>query len=182
MPYCCRWLPLASGSCAPSGGDHDLLGLLILVTFPTHEAALHDLVEQGLVADLQEPRRLGAIPADPIEDFLDRHALGVTCGLPSDVLEADRGVETRPHLRARTRARHGTETTTQVADDLEMHGPRAAEDDHALHGVLQLPDVAGPVVLEERALRLGRYLDGATVLHVELLEEMIEQHRDLFPA
>src|SRR5262245_42987398 len=182
MPYCCRWLPLASGSCAPSGGDHDLLGLLILVTFPTHEATLHDLVKQGLVADLQEPRRLGAIPAHPIENFLDRHALGVTRGLTCDVLEADRRVEARPHFGARPRTGYGTQTAAEVADDLEMHRPCAAQHDHALHGVLQLPDVAGPVIFEERALRLGRHLDGAAVLRVELLEEVIEQHWDLFPA
>src|SRR5262245_32647524 len=126
MPCCCRWSPLASGSCAPSGGDHDLLGFLVLITVPTHEATLHDLVEQGLVADLQEPRRLGAIPAHPIEDFVDRHALGVTGRLTRDVLEADRRVEARPHLGAHARAGHGPETATQVADDLQMHGPRAA--------------------------------------------------------
>ena len=105
MPCCCRWWPLASASCAPSGGDHDLLGLLVLIRVPTHEAALHDLVEQRLVADLQEARSLGPVPAHSIEDFLDRHPLGVTSGLTRDVLEADRRVEARPDLDASPRRR-----------------------------------------------------------------------------
>src|SRR6185295_2954837 len=127
MPCCCRWWPPASGSCTPSGGDHDLLGLLVLISIPTHEAALHDLVQQGLVADLQEARSLGAVPAHAIEDFLDRHALGVTGGLARDVLEADRRVETRPHLGARALSDRGTQAATQVADDLEVHRAGAAQ-------------------------------------------------------
>src|SRR5262249_28536364 len=51
------------GSRSPLG-RHDLRPrrLLRLLVLWRHEAALHDLVEERLVADLQQPRRLGAVP------------------------------------------------------------------------------------------------------------------------
>src|SRR5438093_9025272 len=55
-----------------------------------------------------------------------------------------------------------------------------AEHDDALHRVLELADVARPVILDEDAHGLGRDLDLAAVLGVELGEEMIDEHRDLF--
>ena len=144
---------------------------------------MHDLVEERLVADLQEPRRLRAVPVHPIEHFLDRHALGVASGLARDVLQADRGVGAGAGVQRRgagPQRRPGA--AAQVGDDLDVHGPRAAEHHDALDGVLELADVAGPLVVDERAQRLGRHLDGAAVLHVELAQEVIDEHRDLLPT
>src|SRR5438552_18968666 len=45
------------------GGDE----VLFLVAGGAGEAAVHDLVEQGLVADLQQARGLGPIPVDALE-------------------------------------------------------------------------------------------------------------------
>src|SRR2546430_116412 len=44
------------------GGDE----VLFLVAGGAGEAAVHDLVEQGLVADLQQARGLGPIPVDAL--------------------------------------------------------------------------------------------------------------------
>src|SRR6267142_1343968 len=96
-PCCCRCSPPANGSPRPSGG-HDLLGLVVLLGILNDQTALHDLVEQRLVTDLEEACRLRAIPVHPIEHFLDRHALGFAGRLAGDVLQADRRVGTGPHL------------------------------------------------------------------------------------
>src|SRR6266850_4569274 len=49
------------------------------------EAALGDLVEQRLVADLENPRGLGAIPAHLLEDALERGPLGLPRAAAGDL-------------------------------------------------------------------------------------------------
>src|SRR5258708_36322001 len=73
---CCSWPPELRGD--------DLLFLFIL----NDEAALDDLVEQRLVADLEQASRLRAVPMHAVEHFLDGDALGVTGGLTRDLLDA----------------------------------------------------------------------------------------------
>src|SRR5581483_2508507 len=114
-----------------------------------------------------------------VEHFLDGDALGFTGSLTRDVLEADRRV--RAHRR-RERAAAGagrTRGASEVARDLDMHGPRGAEHHDALDGVLELADVARPVIVDEGAQGLGRDVDGAPVLRVELLEEEVDERRNL---
>src|SRR5688572_32063396 len=80
----------------PRSGGHDLLvgsggrrrGNRVLV-LRSDQPALHDLVEERLVADLQQPGRLRPVPVHAVEHFLDGDALGVPRGLASDVLQAD---------------------------------------------------------------------------------------------
>ncbi len=57
------------------------------------------------------------------------------------------------------------------------------EDEDALDEVAQLADVAGPVVLAEGGEGVFGHLDvGAAVLRAELLEEFLDEERDVFLA
>ena len=113
-----------------------------------------------------------------VEDFFDRHALGIASSLARDVLETDHlcGLDSRSHRRGG----HGRRRAAEAGGDILMNGARGAQHDDALHGVLELADVAGPVILDEDAHGVGRDLDLAAVLGVEPGQEMIDEHRDLF--
>src|SRR6185436_4693059 len=74
----------------------------------------------------------------------------------------------------------GPRPALQVLEDLLVHRTRAAEHDRALHGVLELADVARPAILHEDADRVGRDLDRPAILGVEATAEMLDQNRNLF--
>src|SRR2546429_129870 len=104
-------------------------------------------------------------------------------GLPRDLLQADRRVGAGHGSGDGGRARHGhAGPAIDVADDLRVHRSSRAKHDNTLDGVLQFADVARPVVVDEDAHRVGWNVDGATVLRVELLEEEVDEARNLFPA
>src|SRR5438309_11475189 len=67
----------------------------------------------------------------------------------------------------------------EAGGDLLVNGQGGAEHDDAPRGVLQLTDVARPVILEEDAHGVSRDFDFASVLEGELGEEMTDEHRDL---
>src|SRR5207247_3245108 len=80
-------------------------------------------------------------------------------------------------------ARHAhAGAAADVAENLGVHRASRAQHDDALDAVFQLADVAGPVVVHEHAHGVGRDIHRATVLHVELLEEEVDESRDLLTA
>src|SRR5262249_32389822 len=150
--------PTRSSCCSPDSpcasvwrrSGRDDLFLLLRLRLLDHEATLHDLVEQRLIADLQQARGLRTIPVDAIEHFLDRHALGLASRLPGDVLETDRRVGSHDGGDSnRSAGSAHARTATDIAEDLGVHGPRRAEDHDTLHGIFELPDVAWPVILDQ---------------------------------
>src|SRR5260370_1184099 len=73
--------------------------LLFLLARRAREAAVHDLVEQRLVADLQQARGLGPVPVDALEHVFDGQTLGVARRAPRDGFEAHDGVGDRSRRR-----------------------------------------------------------------------------------
>ena len=70
----------------------------LAVRSSTIEAALTNFVEQSLVADLEQPSRLGAVPPHPLKDFLDCGGLGGHSRLLGNLLQSEvppRPCETR---------------------------------------------------------------------------------------
>src|SRR2546426_1784939 len=139
-----------------------------------HQLVFGDLVEQGLVADLENPRRLGAIPVHPLEHFFKGFALGFTrpaaCDLPQALGEERSGPRGR-----------GVPVPTAGDQGLERLLP-VREHHHASNDVLQLSDIARPRVLREAGHGLGRELLRPPVPLVEPREETRRQERNLlFP-
>src|SRR5205823_1512709 len=73
----------------------------------------------------------------------------------------------------------GLTVAAEAGGDLLVNGQGGTEHDDAPRGVLQLTDVARPVILEEDAHGVSRDFDFASVLGSELGEEMTDEHRDL---
>src|SRR5206468_11183215 len=110
--------------------------------------------------------------------LVDAHAFSIPGGPTRDVLETDHllGVDGRRHRRGG----HGwPRAAAEAGGDLLVNGQGGAEHDDAPRGVLQLTDVARPVILEEDAHGVSRDFDFASVLGSELGEEMTDEHRDL---
>src|SRR6266568_8054198 len=123
-----------------------------LLLFPRAEPALLDLVLERLGVDLKEAGRLRAVPVHAVEDLVDGHAFGIPGGPTRDVLETDHlvGVDGRRHRRGG----HGwPRAAAEAGGDLLVNGQGGAEHDDAPRGVLQLTDVAWPVILEELTRR-----------------------------
>src|SRR5947199_9167595 len=71
--------------CASINGELRRGGeLLFRLAGGAREAAVHDLVEERLVADLQQARGLGPVPVDALEHLLDGQTLGVARRAPRD--------------------------------------------------------------------------------------------------
>src|SRR3989449_6478956 len=123
---------------APSPHPH---GSSLLV-----EAIVLDLVEQRLVADLQDLGRLGLVAAGLAQDLLDHLGLHGPGGRAAGFLEAPDG---RQAFLGRTRRR------TQ-ADVLGKDLVAIAENDGPLDAILQLADVPGPWMMHHDLLRFRR--------------------------
>src|SRR5207249_1765102 len=135
------------------------------------ELALRDLVEEGLVADLQDAGGFGAVPLDALEHIREGLPLGLVRPTPSDLSQAFRAERTgeqrgRPHLPAA-----GWEIREHLLAIRQHHEP---PDD-----VLELAHVAAPGILQKSGRRLGRQLLVSPVLLVELLEEARGKGEDL---
>src|SRR5262249_57058918 len=106
-----------------------------------------DLVEQRLVADLEDPRRLGPIPADPLEYLRERVTLGFARAAPRDLAHAraDRLLGRPRRAPSGPQARH---LRLEVALAADQH-------DHAADHVLPRADVPGPGRLGQEAERPG---------------------------
>src|SRR5207249_5901519 len=128
--------------------------------------------------DLKEAGRLRAVPVHAVEDLVDGHEFGIPGGPTRDVLETDHlvGVDGRRHRRG---GHAWPRAAAEAGGDLLVNGQGGAEHDDAPRGVLQLTDVAWPVILEEDAHGVGWDFDFASVLGSELGEEMTDEHRDL---
>src|SRR3989442_6150548 len=157
------------------------LGLLRLSLLGRGETTLHDLVEQGLVADLEKTRGLRAGPVHAVEHFLDGDALRITGGLPGDVLQAEHGLGADGRRRRHGYGRTAVGPVVQARQDLLVHRSRGTEHDDALDRVFQFADVTGPVILHEQAHGVRRDLDVPHVLGVELPSEVLDQHGDFLP-
>src|SRR2546427_5906534 len=150
---------------APSPHPH---GSSLLV-----EAIVLDLVEQRLVADLQDLGRLGLVAAGLAQDLLDHLGLHGPGGRAAGFLEAPDG---RQAFLGRTRRR------TQ-ADVLGKDLVAIAENDGPLDAILQLADVPGPWMMHHDLLRFRR---DRQALSLQLLavhrEKMLDEQRDVLPA
>ena len=138
------------------------------------ELALRDLVQQGLVADLQDARGFSTVPLNALEDFRQRLAFRLLGPAARDVPQAvsarrRRGGRGPADLLA---ARH------QVIEDLLG----IVEHDESPDHVLQLADVAAPRILQELRGRRGRKLLVPPVLLVEPRQEALSEDEDLLPA
>src|SRR5207247_7487342 len=139
-----------------------LLATTAFYSFSLHDAlpifqlTLGDLVEQRLVADLENPGCLGAIPVHPIEHFDGRLALGFSRAAPCDVSQA---------LVDERRGARGCGVAVPAAGEEGLERLLTVrENHHAPNHVLQLSDVARPRVLREAGDRLGGELLVALVL------------------
>src|SRR5262245_4024299 len=137
------------------------------------QLALSDLVEQRLVADLENARRLGAIPVHLLEHALERRALGVPRPPARDLGQA-------LDERARGRGRIGL-TVSRAGGERREGPPAAGEHHHAAHDVLQLADVAGPRVFGQVVEGFRRQLLLLPVPGVETDQELRGQRQDLLP-
>src|SRR2546425_614332 len=127
------------------------------------QLALGDLVEQRLVADLENARGLGAIPLHAIEHFHEGFTLGFPRAAARDLPQA---------LAGDRCGRMGRGVPVPLARNEGLERLLAVrENHHASNHVLQLSDVSRPRVLGEASHRLGRELLCATVLLVESREE-----------
>src|SRR3989449_11250155 len=138
------------------------------------QLTLGDLVEQRLVADLENARGLGAIPLHAIEHFHEGFALGFARAATRDLLQAlaDKGSGLMGwSVPVPTAREQGLECLLTVG---QHH--------HASNHVLQFSDIARPRVLAEASHRLGRELLCATVLRVEPGQERRRQERNLLFA
>src|SRR5216683_8140114 len=83
-----RGVGALAGKHRPSRGDWWRSGGLARSMRGWLQPALADLVEQRLVADLENARGLGAIPPHVLEHFLKGFALGFSGAAPRDLPQA----------------------------------------------------------------------------------------------
>src|SRR5215471_6875887 len=69
--------------------------LAFLACRASDESALGDFVEDGLVADFQDPGRLRSVPLNAVEHLQQRLPLGFECCAPGDFLQAEAGTAVR---------------------------------------------------------------------------------------
>jgi len=141
---------------------------------PRLELAFRDLVQQGLVADLQDARGFSTVPLNALEDFRQRLAFRLLGPAARDVPQAvgarrRRGGRGPADLLA---ARH------QVIEDLLG----IVEHDESPDHVLQLADVAAPRILQELRGRRRRKLLVPPVPLVEPRQEALSEDEDLLLA
>jgi hypothetical protein len=133
------------------------------------EVVLADLVEELSAADSEPFGGPGAVTLASPEGALDRPALDV--GQQGAERDGLGGVARRRDRRIRRLA------------DVEVLGqdrPAASEDHGPRQGVLQLPDVARPASLLDRAECLGREREQApAVPPLDAPEDMLGQRRDI---
>src|SRR5882724_11312819 len=136
------------------------------------EPTFADLVEQRLVANLENPRGLGAIPLHALEYLAERLALGLDGATARDL----------PQALGDDRPRHLIQPGPTVIDQRLDRLLPVREYHQAANRVLQLSHVARPRVFPEPGQRLRQELLLPTVLRVELGQEPRRQQRDLFAA
>jgi len=141
---------------------------------PRLELAFRDLVQQGLVADLQDARGFSTVPLNALEDFRQRLAFRLLGPAARDVPQAvgarrRRGGRGPADLLA---ARH------QLIEDLLGIVEHNESPDH----VLQLADIAAPRILQELRGRRRRKLLVPPVLLVEPRQEALSEDEDLLLA
>src|SRR5262245_38572551 len=119
----------------PQSSIHDLL-------VAPADPVLLELVEQRAVADAEELRRVRAVPVHGVERFLDQARLE----------RAPRAAEREIAARAASLAAHRGDEVRRQVREAEPVGAR--EDHRALEDVLELANVAGPVVGHEALQRL----------------------------
>src|SRR5262245_411204 len=155
---------------------------LVLSRRTRGQATLGDLVEDGLVADLQDPGRLRSVPLDTIEDLQQRRALGVERCAAGDILQAEARTVPRWVHPERGAVARVSGYRAEAREDLLADLPSVREHDQPAHHVLQLANVARPRVLPEELQDLRLQLHVALVLSVEDPEEQRGQRRDLLAA
>src|SRR2546427_5201274 len=138
------------------------------------ELALRNLVEQRLVADLQDAGRFGAVPVNALEDFCKRLALCFLRAASGDVPQALGAWR----IAAWERGDHLLPARHEVREDLLA----VLEHDDSPDHVFQLADVAVPRVLEESGDRCRRQLLVPAVLLVERRQEARREDEDLLFA
>src|SRR5207245_11261028 len=138
------------------------------------ESALRDLVEEGLITDLQDAGGFRAVPLDAIQHLRKSLPLGLLCPTASDVSQAFRA--------ERTGARRGRLHLPAARDEVLKRLLSIVQHHHSTDDVLHLPHVSAPGVLDESGRRLRRQLLLPAVLLVELGEEARCKDEDLLFA
>src|SRR5437899_516328 len=145
------------------------IGGLALSTRRRGKPAFTDLVEQGLVADLEDSRGFGAIPAHALEHLGQSLALGLSGAAARDLPEALGDQWPR-----------SLDGSVQTAIDQRFDSLlTVGEHDQPLDRVLELAHVARPRIFAQAGQRLGRELLLPPVLRVELGEEPRREPRNL---
>src|SRR5439155_24245013 len=163
-----RDIAVALGQCFENGAGQGLGG----AARGWREPTLADLVEQRLVADLENARRLCAIPPDLREHLGEDLALGLSRATAGDLPEA------LGHQRPR-RLRVAAAATRNQRVDRRL----AVRQNHqASNRVFELAHVTGPRVLHQARHGLGRQPLALAVLRVKLRQEPRGQPRNLLPA
>src|SRR5262245_32746685 len=132
------------------------------------KSALADLVEERLVADLENSGRLGSIPMHLLEHLRERLALSFSRPAARDFPQA------LGHLRPRSLNESDPAAVEKGLDRLFA----VREHDQTANRIFQLPHVAQPRVVPEPSDRLWLQLLLPTILRVELGQEPRHQRRN----
>src|SRR5262245_36036086 len=153
----------APASGLPRASEVDLCrrsDLLQRTTRGGREAALGDLVEQCLVADLENARCFGTIPTNLLEHLGQGLAFSLARAASSNLPQAF--VDDRSNL----------DVPVESACPQSLNGLLAVgQHDQAANRILQLSHIAGPRVLLEPCNGLRQQLLLAPVLGIELREK-----------
>src|SRR5207302_7604359 len=138
---------------------------------PRFELALRDLVEEGLITDLQEAGGFRAVPLDALEHLRKSLPLGLLCPTASDVSQAFRA--------ERTGARRGRLHLPAARDEVLKRLFAILHHYAAADPVFQLAHLAAPGILQKPGRLFRRELLVSPILLIELREEVRRQNGDL---
>src|SRR5206468_5480506 len=150
------------------------------------ETALSDLVQECLIADLEESRRLCAVPPHSLEYLFYSCRLRSHGRLLRDLLESKaltRGPR-RGLILGRNKSGQGNSRGfLRSQRDLLLHEQLALQDHEPPNHVLELANISRPAVFLEKPHRLRRdSRRAAIVLFAEAAQEVPDERRNFFPA